>query len=216
MNTQKHLSTWVLCFAVVIFGSSYEAWAQLQLPSIGQGNSGANGFQQSGELSTNVSNASGTFVGADSSDVSNFRSMSALGGLGMGNMGMGSMGMMGLGGMGMMGRGGFGMGGMGMGGRGGMGQMGANNDPRSQLRIPMRIGFARPAMDYSKVASTIQNRLTKIPTLAQANNVNVALNEGLVTLSGTVRSERDRLIIERLMKLEPGVRTVQNDLTVSE
>ena len=129
---------------------------------------------------------------------------------GMGGMGM--MGMMGMGGMGGMGRGG--MGGMGRGGMGGMG--GNNNDPRSQLRIPMRIGFIRPAIDYVQVSAAIQTRLTKIPTLAAANNVNVVLSDGIATLTGSVGSQRDRSIIERLMMLEPGVRTVQNELSVTE
>jgi len=97
---------------------------------------------------------------------------------------------------------------------GGMG--GNNNDPRSQLRIPMRIGFIRPAIDYVQVSAAIQTRLTKIPTLAAANNVNVVLSDGIATLTGSVGSQRDRSIIERLMMLEPGVRTVQNELSVTE
>ena len=79
-------------------------------------------------MQTTASNASGTFVGADSSDTSNFRSLTNVGG-GMNSMGM--MGMSGMGGMGMMGMGGMGRGGMGGMGRGGMG--GQQNDPRAQL-----------------------------------------------------------------------------------
>ena len=130
----KRFLTLVVAASAILSWTASTSMAQASLSQFGQqqqqGGSGA--FQQSGQLSTTVSNASGTFVGADSSDVSNFRSLTNVAG-GMNSMGM--MGMSGMGGMGMMGMGGMGRGGMGGFGRGGMG--GQQNDPRAQLRIPM-------------------------------------------------------------------------------
>jgi len=114
----KRFLTLVVAASAILSWTASTSMAQASLSQFGQqqqqGGSGA--FQQSGQLSTTVSNASGTFVGADSSDVSNFRSLTNIAG-GMNSMGM--MGMGGMGGMGMMGMGGMGRGGMGGFGRGG-------------------------------------------------------------------------------------------------
>jgi hypothetical protein len=196
----------VMTSAIVGWTAS-SCMAQASLSQVGQQQGGSGAFQQTGQLTTTVSNASGTFVGADSSDVSNFRSLTN--GMGMNAMsGMGSMGMMGMGGMGRMG----GFGGM---GRGGMGRGGQANDPRSQLRIPMRIGFVRPTVDLGLVSIRVTVRLTRIPTLSEGNEVKVAVSEGgVAVVTGSVASERDRSLIERLLELEAGVDEVRNELVV--
>jgi hypothetical protein len=197
----------VMTSAIVGWTAS-SCMAQASLSQLGQQQGGSGAFQQTGQLTTTASNASGTFVGGDSSDVSNFRSLTnGMGGMGMNAMsGMGSMGM---GGMGRMG--GFG----GMGG-GGMGRGGQANDPRSQLRIPMRIGFVRPTVDLGLVSIRVTDRLTKIPTLSEGNEVKVAVIEGgVAVVTGSVASERDRSLIERLLELEAGVDEVRNELIVT-
>ena len=196
----------VMTSAIVGWTAS-SCMAQASLSQFGQQQGGSGAFQQTGQLSTTFSNASGTFVGGDSSDVSNFRSLTnGVGGMGMNAMsGMGSMGM---GGMGRMG----GFGGM---GRGGMGRGGQANDPRSQLRIPMRIGFVRPTVDLGLVSIRVTVRLTRIPTLSEGNEVKVAVIEGgVAVVTGSVASERDRSLIERLLELEAGVDEVRNELVV--
>ena len=201
-----------MMISAMVCWSARTSLAQATLSQFGQqqqGQSGSGAFQQSGQLSTTVSNASGTFVGADSSDISNFRSLINIPG-GMNNMGMGGMGSMGM--MGMGGRGG--MGGFGRGGMGGRG--GQQNDPRAQLRIPMRIGFARPVRDLAQISTRATFRLTKIPTLSEGNKVSVAvIEDGVAVLTGSVVSERDSSLIERLLRLESGVDSVRNELVVN-
>ena len=48
------------------------------------------------------------------------------------------------------------------------------------------------------------------------SGVSVAVNDGKVTLRGQVNSEESRKLAGMLVALEPGVRSVQNDLTVAE
>ncbi len=199
----------------ILCWSTRTSMAQATLSQFGQQEqqNGNGAFQQTGQLSTTASNASGTFVGADSSDTSNFRSLTgATGGMnsmGMNSMGMGSMGMMGMGRMG-------GMGGMGRGGMGGMGRGGQQNNARAQLRIPMRIGFARPTLDLVQVSVKATSRLTKIPTLSEGNKVAVAVSEdGVALVTGSVASDRDSSLIERLVELESGVKSVRNELVVT-
>jgi len=207
----KRFLTLAIAASATLSLTASTSMAQASLSQFGQQQeNGSGAFQQTGQLQTTASNASGTFVGADSSDTSNFRSLTNVSG-GMNSMGM--MGMSGMGGMGMMGMGGMGRGGMGGMGRGGMG--GQQNDPRAQLRIPMRIAFARPVRDLVQVSTKATSRLTKIPTLSEGNKVSVSVAEdGLAVVTGSVVSERDSSLIERLLELEAGVKTVRNELVV--
>ena len=207
----KRFLTLAIAASAILSLTASTSMAQATLSQFGQQQeNGSGAFQQTGQLQTTASNASGTFVGADSSDTSNFRSLTNVSG-GMNSMGM--MGMSGMGGMGMMGMGGMGRGGMGGMGRGGMG--GQQNDPRAQLRIPMRIAFARPVRDLVQVSTKATSRLTKIPTLSEGNKVSVSVAEdGLAVVTGSVVSERDSSLIERLLELEAGVKTVRNELVV--
>ena len=208
----KRFLTLAITASAILSLTASTSMAQATLSQFGQQQeNGSGAFQQTGQLQTTASNASGTFVGADSSDVSNFRSLTNGAG-GMNMMGMSGMG--GMGGMGMMGMGGMGRGGMGGMGRGGMG--GQQNNPRAQLRIPMRIAFARPVRDLVQVSTKATFRLTKIPTLSVENKVSVSVNgDGLAVVTGSVASERDSSLIERLLELEAGVKTVRNELVVN-
>ncbi len=207
----KRFLTLAIAASAILSLTASTSLAQASLSQFGQQQeNGSGAFQQTGQLQTTASNASGTFVGADSSDTSNFRSLTNVAG-GMNSMGMSGMGMMGMGGMGMGGMGRGGMGGM---GRGGMG--GQQNDPRAQLRIPMRIAFARPVRDLVQVSTKATSRLTKIPSLSEGNKVSVSVSQdGLAVVTGSVVSERDSSLIERLLELEAGVKTVRNELVVN-
>jgi osmotically-inducible protein OsmY len=44
--------------------------------------------------------------------------------------------------------------------------------------------------------------------------VNVALSGGEITLRGTVATDADKRLMERMMLLEPGVSSVKNELVV--
>lgn len=146
------------------------------------------------------------FAGVSSSDVQGFR-----GGGNGGNSAMNAMGMMGMGGMGrgMMG-GGFGGMGRGMGGFG----MQNQNDPKMSLRIPFRIGFTVNRAAPELVQSRAQTRLQRIPALAKYVGVTVQMDGRTAVLNGTVGTERDKRLVELVLRLEPGIRTIENELTV--
>ena len=212
----KRCALLMVTASAILCWSTTTSMAQATLSQFGQQEqqNGNGAFQQTGQLSNTASNASGTFVGADSSDTSNFRSLTnGAGGMNsMGMSGMGSMGMMGMGGM--SGRGG--MGGMGRGGTGGFGRGGQQNNARAQLRIPMRIAFTRPTLDLAQVSTKATSRLTKIPTLSEGNKVAVVVSEdGVALVTGSVVSDRDSSLIERLVELESGVKSVRNELVVN-
>lgn len=129
-------------------------------------------------------------------------------------------------------QGGFGNAG-GFGGRGG--QQGAGNQQpqgrtssrivRTRITIPRDFGV-RP-IQTGRVQSRLNNTFVRVRELANTESAKIS-KRGLsgsnvtttfgqnrtVTLRGTVKSERDRQIAEKLAKMEPGVDSVVSELVV--
>jgi hypothetical protein len=114
-------------------------------------------------------------------------------------------------GMGMMGRMG-GMGGMGM-NQFGMNQQ-QNQRGRQQLRIPMRVGFTVAPAQMSVRSRQFATRVPKIPGLKNVRDLTIEMDGETAILRGKVDSEDQRLLVERMAKLEPGISAVQNELQV--
>jgi hypothetical protein len=176
-------------------------------------------------------NTDSSFVGALSTGGSGFSSgarMGAGGGLGGGLGGaLGRTGSLGLGG-GSLGLGGargtmggaFGMGGqrgnqrMGQNGRmmNNMG-MNANSNRRINARTTLEVGFRYRALPATTVHSKLVERLND-NRVARLGPLEVELNDRVATLRGRVATQDDRDLARRLAKMEPGVETVVDELTV--
>lgn len=175
-------------------------------------------------------NRQGAFVGGDSADNTALRSQGANGAAG-GMNGMGGMGgMNGLGGLGQNrlgqnGLGGLGQNRLGQNGFGGLnGMNGTNNASRGSISRATRGGreyavklipdfeFDRP--EGSALQTTVVKRLAQSSALKKLPGVDVAMDGRTAVLSGAVPSDRDRKLIEAIVKLEPGVSEVDNQLTV--
>ncbi|MBM3964613.1 MAG: BON domain-containing protein [Planctomycetes bacterium] len=135
------------------------------------------------------------------------------GGMGAGGMNMGGMGGMGLGGVGGLGRGGMGLGGFGA-GNFGMGMMGGNAQGRKPIRASVRPEIEMSARGSADLAARTTSRFTNLPAAQKFPNVNASYENGSVVLRGSVATEKDKKMMERLMKLEPGVDSVRNELLV--
>jgi osmotically-inducible protein OsmY len=162
----------------------------------------------------------GQFVGGDSGDTAFVGAQS--GAANGANRGLSQMG--GLGGASQYGRGGTGgLGGM-FGSQMGRNQFGMNNlnqmgqnGKRKQLRVPVRLGFEMPVTTASQNQVTTQfaARLPKFPGIQLTGPVDVSMEGKTVVLKGSVASERDRDLAERLALLEPGIASVRNELQVN-
>jgi|694.fasta_scaffold01056_4 osmotically-inducible protein OsmY len=151
------------------------------------------------------------FVGRSSSGTSG-SGMS--GSRGMSSMGMGGMGM-GMGGMGMSG-----MGGMGMGGMGGSNRMGGFNSTQNQnsqtkIRTTMRLGFRYARPNVQAVSQRVQGRWVRLPVSDSIKGVSMNFENGVATLTGKVATAEEKRMAEKLILLEPGVSSVQNQLEVT-
>lgn len=166
----------------------------------------------------------GSFVGADSSDYYRSGAVGAAGGLG----GAGGLATQQLGGLGPRGaatQGGIG----GVGGVGGVGGQGVGGQGQGQgantiLRRNYRIGFEYPSLPANQVA-TINTRVGQLDSIRAVQQrsgrqtgglarVQVSRQNGRVVLTGSVSTMEDRALAERLVRLEPNVFQVQNELTV--
>ena len=115
------------------------------------------------------------------------------------------------------GMGGFGgMGGMGRGMMGGMFGGQQQQQPGANLRFPFVVKFQVRPIVVANVKQKAQTRLTKLPGLSRFNKVVVDLEQSTATLTGEVVSEREKSLIERLVLLEPGINSVNNNLGITE
>ena len=119
--------------------------------------------------------------------------------------------------------GGFG----GFGGGGGLGGLGAlfglggggggSQSTRPPIRTRLRSAIGGPATPPSVVQQFAAQRLRTLPSMGQQmRGVNVTMQGKTAVIRGVVRSDRDRRMTELLMRLEPGVGNVDNQVIVSQ
>lgn len=129
--------------------------------------------------------------------------------------GTGGAGLRGMGGLGGLGGLGGGLGGVGgMGGLGGGNQANTQNNAEPQIRFRITLGFSHPRPAATKVSADFARRLTRIPQLESAEAVAVTMEDRTAVLAGEVATEHEKMLIEKLAMMEPGVSAVRNELTV--
>jgi hypothetical protein len=193
---------------------------------LGQNSTGQN---SGGFVGTTAQQASRNFVGVSSQATNqqgaygsgSYGSNSALGMGGMSGMsgmsGLGGSSMLGMGGMGgMSGYGGNRMGQNGqyggMGGYGGGASPNGSNAPTVRTRLTLPAEIAVPSI---RAGSTIAGHLSSLPALHWSSAPKVDLQGHTAVLRGVVATEHDRDLAERIVRLEPTVSEVQNQLVVA-
>ncbi len=123
------------------------------------------------------------------------------------------------------GRGGFGGGGQ----QGAQGRQPQTQQPTRILRTKLTIApdFTYPRVTPTALRAKLDGQFQRVRQLSSTESARVSKralggsritsvsNDRTVTLRGTVASERDRLVAEKLAKMEPGVDSVVNELTVA-
>jgi hypothetical protein len=99
------------------------------------------------------------------------------------------------------------------GGQGNFG--GANNRNQPTIRPIQKVAFSYPQPNPSLTTTTINTRFEKLSERTSFRGLNVeVVEDGKAVLRGTVASEDSRRLAERIVALEPGVRSVRNELVV--
>lgn len=140
--------------------------------------------------------------------------------VGAGNRTGGTGGIGGLGGLG----GGRGIGGFG--GMGGFNPFGANpfgaNTASSKPAVRTRlingvqpIATGTPGGPSSAATLPAPRTIVSSPVSKIVNGYAIEVSDGVATLSGVAKSDRDRRMAELLVKLEPGVNQIENQIVVA-
>jgi len=94
--------------------------------------------------------------------------------------------------------------------RAGQGGQGQN---RVQLRIPVSAGFTTAPVS-NKTTAQLTRRFANLPGLQPTSPIVVRMDGGTAVLTGQVASDSDRELATQIAKMEPGIESVRNELTV--
>lgn len=90
---------------------------------------------------------------------------------------------------------------------------------RAGPQYATRIAFDYPAVSTAQVQQTLQEHFAQhyaaSPSLPSAGNIQIVADAGVVVLKGEVRSAEEKKLAEALVRIEPGVRQVRNELEIS-
>jgi osmotically-inducible protein OsmY len=98
------------------------------------------------------------------------------------------------------------------GNQGNPGTTGRSNIKRA--RPQQKIAFSYPKANLATIQVEMSNRFQRMTSVSGAS-VSIS-DEGVVTLTGMVASDDSRKLAEALARLEPGVRSVVNELQVEQ
>jgi hypothetical protein len=114
-----------------------------------------------------------------------------------------------------------GLGGFGGGGFGGLGNLfgnfntGAGQSTKPAIRTRMRSAINVQATPPARVQQIATLRFRSLATQPQLRGIQVSMQGKTAVISGVVSSDRDRRMSELLMRLEPGVQRVDNQVVVA-
>ncbi len=86
---------------------------------------------------------------------------------------------------------------------------------RPPVRVQLHVAFDYDQPTSAAVSQGLQERLVKILADHDVSGAEVALEDRTATLRGTAANESQRLVLENLVRLEPGVSTVVNQMTLA-
>jgi osmotically-inducible protein OsmY len=95
-------------------------------------------------------------------------------------------------------------------------QSGQQENAQLPVRVQLNVAFDQPRPQPSVLASTVRSRLERVLAGRSIAAPEVEVVGDVVILRGTAESESQRLVIEKLVSLEPGVWLVDNQLTVAD
>jgi hypothetical protein len=101
-------------------------------------------------------------------------------------------------------------------GRGGRGRRNSSQEENAALAVRVRLDVVdQPRMQPTIAANNVRTRLASTLSSRSIVAPEVELAGDTVILRGVAKSESQRLVIEQLAKMEPGVFAVDNQMTVA-
>jgi osmotically-inducible protein OsmY len=94
-------------------------------------------------------------------------------------------------------------------------QGGQPENVQRQVRVRLNVAFEHARPQPTALAATVRGRLDEVLARRDITAPQVEVDGDTVILRGTARNESERLVIEKLVSLEPGVSLVDNQLTIA-
>ncbi|MBM3971830.1 MAG: BON domain-containing protein [Planctomycetes bacterium] len=99
----------------------------------------------------------------------------------------------------------------------GMNQQGQDQDSRRAIRPQQRVAFDVPKISYEDLNTTLNSRFDRVTRQPALRGVTVDLDaDGVVVLRGEVATPSQKQLAANMVRLEPGVKKVRNELTLAE
>jgi hypothetical protein len=105
--------------------------------------------------------------------------------------------------------------GAGRGRQGNQGNQPQEQNQRPPVHIQLRVAFDYPRPTPTAVGYDLRNRLEKVLADHDVKQPDVIVDGRTAILRGTAASESERLVLENLVRLEPGVSVVANQMTLA-
>jgi len=86
---------------------------------------------------------------------------------------------------------------------------------QTELRTSVRLGFTPARRAPAKAPESVADRIVRLGRFSMATPLEVSVRNGTATLRGVVATERERILAEQMIRLEPGVWAVNNELALA-
>lgn len=93
-------------------------------------------------------------------------------------------------------------------------QNSSNQANIAPITYAMEVKFQAPIVAPARLQTDLQSLLGRSASLRSAGNVRIEVAGTVVILRGRVADDDERRLVEGMVRMEPGVREVQNELTV--
>jgi hypothetical protein len=100
-------------------------------------------------------------------------------------------------------------------GRGGGRNTSQEENAALAVRVRLDVAFDQPQVQPAIVANKVRTRLASTLTKRNVMAPEVEVADDTVVLRGVAKSESQRMVIEQLVRMEPGVFAVDNQMTVA-
>jgi osmotically-inducible protein OsmY len=95
-------------------------------------------------------------------------------------------------------------------------QQGFGNQARRTVRPQQKIAFTYPQPALGRIQTNLTNQFERLSSSRpELEGVQIVMVESELVLRGSVGSEDDKKLAAILARMEPGVRTVKNELTIA-
>lgn len=93
----------------------------------------------------------------------------------------------------------------------------SQDDSRRSIRPQQKVSFDVPKIPYEELNTTLNSRFERVTRQPALRGVTVDLDaDGVVVLRGEVATPSQKQLAANMVRLEPGVKKVRNELTIGE